>query len=431
MRSVSRIVLAVGVAGLGVLGWFALEQYSIPTIEVPVSSRWVDGLAAHPDDAVSIDDLEAAAVPRKLEPGETLDGVFEALGVAAGERLELIELVSSKVDVRRLRAGNVYQPYFDGGRLTRFDLEVDGRGELRLMGGFDRWSSSYREYERASELMAVRGHLAGSFERAIEEAGAESALAYKVAEVFQWDLDFSRDLRLGDEFEVVYERVYLDGQYRGLGDVVAAVYRGGERELRAYRYGEDGGYYDADGRPLEKMFLRSPMKYSRVTSRFSRRRYHPVLKRYRPHYGVDYGAPTGTAVLVTATGTVISAGWNGGAGRMIKVRHPNDYETAYLHLSGYAKGMRSGARVRQGDVIGYVGSSGLATGPHLDYRVKHDGKWIDPQTLDNLPADPIPLQRQPQFQAWRQLVDDALTSGEVDTRLAAAFTPTSSIEPAS
>lgn len=426
----SRIVLAVGVAGLGVLGWFALEQYSVPTIEVPVASRYVEGLAADPTDAVDVVDLEAATVPRRLQRGQTLDGVFESLGVIPQERLELIQLVSTKVDVRRLRPGNVYQPYFDGGRLTRFDLEVDGRGELRLLGGLDRWSSSYREYERSSQLMAVRGRLDGGFEQAVRDAGGEAALAYKIAKVFQWDLDFSRDLRLGDEFEVVYERVYLDGQYRGLGEVVAAVYRGGERELRAYRYGEEGGYYDADGRPLEKMFLRSPMEYSRVTSRFTRRRYHPVLKRYRPHYGVDYGAPTGTPVRVTATGTVISAGWNGGAGRMVKVRHPNDYETAYLHLSGYASGVRSGARVRQGDVLGYVGSSGLATGPHLDYRVKHHGRWIDPQTLDNLPADPIPLEQHDQFQVWRQLVDQALSSGEVDTRLATAFTPTSSIEPA-
>lgn len=400
-------------------------------IEVPVASRYVEDLAADPADAVDVADLEAATVPRRLQRGQTLDGVFESLGVVPQERLELIQLVSSKVDVRRLRPGNVYQPYFDGGRLTRFDLEVDGRGELRLLGGLDRWSSSYREYERSSQLMAVRGRLDGGFEQAVRDAGGEAALAYKIAKVFQWDLDFNRDLRLGDEFEAVYERVYLDGQYRGLGEVVAAVYRGGQRELRAYRYGEEGGYYDAGGRPLEKMFLRSPMEYSRVTSRFSRRRYHPVLKRYRPHYGVDYGAPTGTPARVTATGTVISAGWNGGAGRMVKVRHPNDYETAYLHLSGYASGVRAGARVRQGDVIGYVGSSGLATGPHLDYRVKHHGRWIDPQTLDNLPADPIPLEQHDQFQVWRQLVDQALSSGEVDTRLATAFTPTSSIEPAS
>lgn len=431
MRLLSRIVLAVAAAGLAVLGWIAYEQYSIPTIEVPVASRYVDGLDIHPDDAVPIDDLEAAALPRALERGQTLDGVFESLGVEPAERLQLIELVSSRVDVRRLRPGNVYQPYFDGNRLTRFDLEVDGQGELKLLGGLDRWSSSYRAYERSSQLMAVRGRLDSSFEQAVTETGAEPALAYKIAKVFQWDIDFSRDLRVGDEFEVVYERVYLDGQYRGLGDVIAAVYRGGNREVRGYRYGEDGGYYDAEGRPLKKMFLRSPMEYSRVTSRFSRRRFHPVLKRYRPHYGVDYGAPTGTPVRVTATGTVLSAGRNGGAGRMIKVRHPSNYETAYLHLSGYARGIRAGARVSQGEVIGYVGSSGLATGPHLDYRVKHRGRWIDPQTLDNIPADPIPLEQQGQFQGWRQLVDRALASGEVDTRLATAFTPTSSIEPAS
>ena len=431
MRALSRTLLAASVVGLVALGWMALRPSFTPRVEVAQVQRYSDGLPVAAADAVPAAILAATPAPYFLQDGETLDGVFESLGVASEDRLQLVELASSKVNVRRLRPGNVYQPYFDSGRMTRFDLEVDGQGELTLQGGPGRWSSSYRAYERSSQLMAVKGRLDSSFEGAMREAGAEATLAYKVAEVFQWDLDFNRDLRTGDEFEVVYERDYLDGQYRGLGDVVAAVYRGGNRELRAYRYGEDGGYYDPEGRPLEKMFLRSPMKYSRVTSRFSRRRFHPVLKRYRPHYGVDYGAPTGTPVHATATGTVISAGRNGGAGRMIKLRHPNDYQTAYLHLSGYARGVRAGARISQGQVIGYVGSSGLATGPHLDYRVQHRGKWIDPMSLNNLPADPIPMEQVDQFLVWRGLVDEALSSGQVDSQLLAAFTPSSTVEPAS
>ncbi len=431
MRALSRPLLAVCVVGLAVLGWVALRYEPPRRVEATQVRRYVQGLPVSPADAVPETVLEAAPAPYFLQDGETLDGVFESLGVASEDRVQLVELASSKVNVRRLRPGNVYQPYFDRGQLTRFDLEVDGQGELTLHGGPGRWSSSYREYERSSQLMAVKGRLDSSFEGAMREAGAEATLAYKVAEVFQWDLDFNRDLRTGDEFEVIYERDYLDGQYRGLGNVVAAVYRGGKRELRAYRYGEEGGYYDAEGRPLEKMFLRSPMKYSRVTSRFSRRRFHPVLKRYRPHYGVDYGAPTGTPVHATATGTVISAGRNGGAGRMIKLRHPNDFQTAYLHLSGYARGVRAGARVSQGQVIGYVGSSGLATGPHLDYRVQHKGKWIDPMTINNQPADPIPIEQVDQFLVWRGVVDEALRSGQVDAQLMAAFTPTSPVEPAS
>lgn len=431
MRSLLRIALCAGVAGLAVLGWVALDRSKVPSLETQVAQRYSPAFAAASDDRVPPGVLTASLIPYRLQDGQTLDGVLDSLGVPPEERLRLIEIAGERVDLRRLRPGNLYRPYFHDDLLTRFDLAVEDRGELKISRAADGWTGAYREFERDSQLAAVRGRLEDSFERAVRESGAEPQLAYKIAKVFQWDLDFNRDLRVGDEFEVIYERVYLDGQYSGLGDVVAAVYRGGNRELRGYRYGEDGDYYDAGGRPLKKMFLRSPMEYSRVTSRFSRRRFHPVLKRYRPHYGVDYGAPTGTPVRVTATGTVTMASWNGGAGRMVKVRHPNSYQTAYLHLSRFARGVTPGARVQQGEVIGYVGSSGLATGPHLDYRVEHRGRWIDPQSLDNMPADPIPMEHLAQFEVWRDLVDQALTRGEVDAQLAAAFTPTSSIESAS
>jgi murein DD-endopeptidase MepM/ murein hydrolase activator NlpD len=147
--------------------------------------------------------------------------------------------------------------------------------------------------------------------------------------------------------------------------------------------------------------LRSPLRFSRITSRFTGRRFHPILKTYRPHYGVDYGAPTGTPVRVTANGVVRFAARDRGGGNTVKVRHPNGYLTAYLHLSRFASGIRSGHRVSQGDVIGYVGSTGLATGPHLDYRIQRDGRWINPLTLDNKPAEPISEEQLPAFLAWR------------------------------
>jgi murein DD-endopeptidase MepM/ murein hydrolase activator NlpD len=181
--------------------------------------------------------------------------------------------------------------------------------------------------------------------------------------------------------------------------------------MEAYRFGDDGGYYDSEGRPLRKLFLRSPLRFSRITSRFTGRRFHPVLKTYRPHYGVDYGAPTGTPVRVTANGVVRSAGWDRGGGNTVKVRHPNGYLTAYLHLSKFAGGIRAGRRVSQGEVIGYVGSTGLATGSHLDYRIQRDGRWINPLTLDNEPAAPISEEQLPEFLAWRDELRSALEEG--------------------
>ncbi len=233
-----------------------------------------------------------------------------------------------------------------------------------------------------------------------------------MADVLQWDLDFNRDLRLGDRFEVLFERILLDGEFHKVGSILALSYDNGSRTLEAYKFGGKGGHYDGEGRPLRKLFLRSPLRYSRVTSGFSSRRFHPVLKRYRPHYGVDYGAPVGTPVRVTGNGVVRFAGWDSGGGKTVEVRHPNGYLTAYLHLSRFAQGVRPGARVVQGEVIGYVGSTGLSTGPHLDYRMQRNGRWINPQAFKSEPAPPIAPQELSRFEAVRDGYRQALASGE-------------------
>jgi murein DD-endopeptidase MepM/ murein hydrolase activator NlpD len=232
-----------------------------------------------------------------------------------------------------------------------------------------------------------------------------------MADVLQWDIDFTRDLQPGDTFEVVYDEVRIEAEVEGVGAVHALAYESRGRRLEAYRFGDSGGYYDAEGRPLRKMFLRSPMRYSQITSRFSHRRFHPVLKQYRPHYGVDYGAPVGTPVRVTANGVVTSAGWDRGGGKVVKVRHAQGYLTAYLHLSRFASGIGSGARVKQGDIVGYVGATGLATGPHLDYRVQHNGRWIDPLSLKSVRDEPIPVGQLAAFHSYRDAVRAAFATG--------------------
>src|SRR6185369_12629659 len=202
------------------------------------------------------------------------------------------------------------------------------------------------------------------------------------------------------------------------------------RRHEAYHWDDSGTYYDGEGRPLKKMFLRSPLRYSRITSMFTQSRFHPVLHTYRPHYGVDYGAPVGTPVEVTANGEVISAGWGGG-GNVVKVRHTGGYVTAYLHLSRFASGIRAGARVHQGDVIAFTGATGLASGPHLDYRVKLHDEWIDPLSLKGVRADPIPTFKLASFHTWRNQLLSAFQTGAVpnlpgfdrQTQRAAAVVP--------
>ncbi len=354
------------------------------------------GLAAAADAG-----LDVATFP--FERGQTLSDVLDGLELEVEDAGGLIGELARFADLRRLQPRDLYTLRSRGPRLVGFELVLAGRGAVRAERRADGegWSGSWREFERAVRIYHVDGELDGSLEGSIMRAGGDSRLAILMSEVLQWDLDFTRDLRLGDRFRVIYETVYLDGAYDSLGGISALVYDNGDRRLEAYRYGGEGRYYDGDGRPLRKMFLRSPMRYSRVTSRFSHRRFHPVLKRYRPHYGVDYGAPTGTPVRATANGTVVFAGWDGGGGRTVKIRHPNGFLTAYLHLSRFARGISPGRSVRQGEVIGYVGATGLATGPHLDYRVQRGGRWIDPLSLKSEPAEPLPEEQLADFFAHR------------------------------
>ncbi|MCP3958670.1 MAG: M23 family metallopeptidase [bacterium] len=384
-------------------------------LSVAQTPRYDAVLAAKPHPGEPVLDLDRARVPRPihLDRGQTLGGVLEDLGLDGRQARAVTTALGDHLNVRKLRSGEIGLAYFDSSsQLSSLQFEVSGEGWVDLKRGRSSWTSSMREYARDVTIRRIEGVLEDVLVSAVVAAGGRQQVPYEMSNVLQWDLDFNRDLRKGDRFQVVYEEIYLDGEYAGLGKILALVYENGGRQLEAYRFG-DRGYYDGDGRPLQKMFLRSPLPFTRVTSRFSNRRFHPVLKVHRPHYGVDYGAPTGTPVRVTAGGVVTFAGRSGGAGKMVKVRHTNGYETSYLHLSGYGKGIRRGKRVAQGDLVGYVGSTGLSTGPHLDYRVKQNGRWLDPLRLKSEPVEPIPRDQMPDFLALRDDLRAALETGEM------------------
>jgi murein DD-endopeptidase MepM/ murein hydrolase activator NlpD len=367
-------------------------------------------LSADPSASAPTFAVSRIPVEDTLHPGETLGDVFLGLGLSRGEAATAVNALSKHLDVRRLQAGSSYLATYDGDLdLVAWQIALDDRGKVVVERRGAAWAASVQPFVDRTETRMVRGRLDGSLSESIDRAGGPASLAYRMADVLQWDLDFSRDLRKGDRFQVLFEEVWRDREYHGVGAILALSYDNAGRRVEAFRFGDEGGYYDGDGRPLKKMFLRSPMRFTRVTSKFTHRRFHPVLKRYRPHYGVDYGAPTGTPVRVTASGVVTFAGRNGGAGNMVKVRHPNGYLSAYLHLSGFAKDVRPGKRLGQGDLVGYVGATGLATGPHLDYRVQKNGQWIDPQTLKSVPAQPVSAEQRPRFEAYRDAARTAMT----------------------
>ncbi len=381
------------------LGWFALS-----TVEGGADSE--TSVRRVPPPALDPEALDRVPFPLEhaIRRGDTLDGVLRRAGVPEAEIRQASTAVSKVLDPRKLRArDSFYSMVHRDEGLVGIRLPRRGQGVVVADRSDGAWTSHYRPYRRSHVRRLVSGELRGALESSIRQAGGPASLASGLAVVLQWDLDFQRDLRLGDRFEILFDELLLDGRFQGIAGIHAIRYRGRGRLVEAYHFAEEGAevgsyrYYDADGQPVQRQFLRSPLRYSRVTSRFSLSRFHPILKRRMPHYGVDYGAPVGTPVLATAAGKVVSASTRGGGGRTVRLRHANGYLTAYLHLSGYAPGIRAGAQVEQGDTIGYVGSSGLSTGPHLDYRVQHNGRWINPATLVSEPVPSLAAAVLPDF----------------------------------
>jgi len=391
---------------------------------LPPLARYSAG-AALPTEATAL--LGRARVPAEftLLRGETVAQVFERLGLANADAHRATTALAEHVNLRALRAGNRYSAFFNpDSSLASLAITLDGSGRLEMARAGSQWTTLWQPFQRTVEVRALSGAVDGSLETSIRRAGGPLALAYRMVDVLKWDLDFNRDLHRGDRFEALYEEVHLDGEPNAVGNLLAVAYQDGEgRRHEAYHFRDNDTYYDGDGQPLRKMFLRSPLRYSRITSSFSLHRFHPVLNVVRPHYGVDYGAPVGTPVQVTANGLVLFAGWDGGGGNVVKVRHGEQYVTNYLHLSRFAPGIRPGARVRQGEIIAYTGATGLATGPHLDYRVKRRDQWIDPLSLNGVRDDAIPQYQLASFRSWRDELRVSMETGRVPAALRARLAP--------
>jgi murein DD-endopeptidase MepM/ murein hydrolase activator NlpD len=255
---------------------------------------------------------------------------------------------------------------------------------------------------------------------AMEEAGEQDSLTIAFAEILAWEIDFYKDVREGDRFKVVVEKVYKGDQFIRYGTVHAVEYQRGERIIQGIRYKD--GYYNVKGISLKKAFLKAPLKFSRISSKFSRARVHPILGGLRPHYGVDYAAPSGTPIWAVADGTVASCGWNSGFGNQVILRHTKGYTTCYGHLLAFGPGIRKETRVKQRQVIGYVGSTGLSTGPHLDYRLLKDGQFRNPLKETFIPGVPIVKKemevfrrRSEEMTAWLQ--GDSSYSSRMEARV--------------
>ena len=393
VRVVSLLLLGLGLVGCGFEEPPLPEATTGPDIYLKPDTRIVE-------DQVPRNATLASLLASHYMPGDVAYAFVEAMRPV--------------FDPRRLRSGHPYKlVYGPDGRFRRFEYHVDDDQFLQVVsqsGPVPVFAAVLVDYEKELEQVAMRGEITrdnNSLFAAMIAGGGHIAVAMGMAQVFGADIDFNTELRLGDSFAVLYERFVRDEVHVTYGDVLVAAFNNDGRQLYGFRYevpGEAPGYYDVEGRSLKRQFLSSPLPFEpRITSRFSYRRLHPVLGTHRAHLGVDYGAPTGTRVMAVASGTLVSAAPSGGSGNMVRLRHANGYETYYLHLSRFGKGLRRGARIMQGQTIGFVGSTGLTTGPHLDFRVRKNGTFVNWLTeRRNLPpGDPVPAEQMAAFQEVR------------------------------
>lgn len=330
-----------------------------------------------------------------VESGQTLGLIFTAEGIASAQMQNVLGKMASaaaltrlspgeQIGVRKDASGRLTAIQFDDGAAERIQVDIQSNGDVlerRLSGVVEK------------RVRVASGVIEGSLFGAGDAAGLSDATILQLAKVFSYDIDFAQDLRQGDSFSVVFEDNYRNGEPTTGGDILAATFVSRGKRFEALLFQRPGGdpeYYDASGRPLRKAFIRTPVEFTRISSRFSSARRHPILGTVRAHKGVDYAAPAGTPIMAAADGRVIFAGWQNGYGNTLIIDHGKGHTTLYGHMSRYAAAGKRGTRVRQGTIVGYVGMTGLATAPHLHYEFRIDGVHRDPLKLTLPPPDPLP-----------------------------------------
>ena len=339
-----------------------------------------------------------------VQKNETLSDILINLGVSANEIGNIVNQAKNVLDVRKIVAGNICHSFTDNDSTNTLVYFVYEKSPKRFVV-FD-LKDSINVYESEKEVRSVEVQKSGVIDQSLYvsllDLNASPELAIKLSQIFAWQIDFYH-LQKGDNFKVIYDRLFIDDKFFAVGKIKVAYFYHNKKEYFAFPFIQDSvvQYFDENGNSLRKAFLKAPLEFGRISSRYSKSRLHPVLKTRRPHLGVDYAAPVGTPIRATGDGVVAEIGYNSGAGRFVKVRHNSVYTTMYLHMSRYAKGMKKGVQVKQGQVIGYVGSTGLATGPHVDYRFFMNGKAVDPLKVELPPSEPINKELKVEFEIQR------------------------------
>jgi murein DD-endopeptidase MepM/ murein hydrolase activator NlpD len=342
---------------------------------------------------------------------ETLSDILEPYFLKNTDVSELAKYSKPIFNVRKIRAGKKYHLYTNDDSLNTIKYLVYEKDKVSFIV-YD-LSDSINIYSGKKEVRIIRetksAVINSSLYNALQENNASIELAIELSKIFAWQIDFYH-LQKGDNFKVIYEKEFVDSQMVGIGNVLGAYFKHYDKEYYAIPFIQDSvyQYFDENGNSLRKEFLKTPIEFARISSRYSSRRLHPILKIYRPHNGVDYAAPTGTPIRTVGDGKVIAASYTKANGNFIKIKHNSVYTTAYLHMSRFGKGIKKGQTVKQGQIIGYVGSTGLATGPHLHFMFYMNGSYVNPLKIEIPPSHPVKEELRNDFELQKKLVIDEL-----------------------
>ncbi|MGB2621404.1 MAG: peptidoglycan DD-metalloendopeptidase family protein [Candidatus Acidiferrum sp.] len=398
-RRFAIVLVTVLCFGVGVLGY-------VFRLRLSASDEFQRQVKLGQQEAAWIHEHVIVPTEKRVLARDNFTSALEKFGLSHQQAANASEAAQQAFNLRQVRAGNTISVGRSvEGELREIDYKIDPDRMLKIVPAESGFTAEVKQIPSKTVVTAVSGQLNDSLFNAVAQAGESPEIAMRLAQIFGYDLDFYTDPRKGDTFRVLLEKkLYAEGKTAGYGKIFAAEYDNGGKKYQALLFRDEFGhpaYYTPDGKSLQKMFLRSPLKFAApVTSHFSMARYHPILKIVRPHLGTDYGAPVGTPVQTIGSGRVIFAGRKGGDGNMVQIVHSEGYETMYLHLSRMF--VHAGEHVETGKTIGLVGSTGLSTGPHLDFRIMHKGQFKNFEKLGLPPSDPVSKKHLPEFAAIRE-----------------------------
>jgi murein DD-endopeptidase MepM/ murein hydrolase activator NlpD len=402
MQKTLLLVLFFGLLGGTIWIWTHLYE----TRAAPYDSDTILGELIEAESSEPAYDTVAYTV----QPGDVFTHAMEQLGIGYSTALGIVDAATGIFDFTRIRDGKIFYLYSIDGVAQKLVYEPDNERQIEVILHPSLLVTQVPiiydiEEKTAAATIVSSLFLAGA------TAGLSDALILDIAEIFAWTIDFATQVQQGDSFRVLYEQRLRDGSSAGHGNILAAEFVNNGRSHVAYLFADADGktqYYDADGNSLIKQFLRAPLAYNRISSGFTNSRFHPTLGRNTPHRAIDYAAPMGTPIMSVGDGTVVFAGWGGGYGNFVKIRHNSTYQTHYAHLSRFATGLSVGDTVAQGQVIGYVGSTGYSTGPHLHYEIQKNGELVNPLEIELPAGDPVSEDKRDAFFVQKEKLQQRL-----------------------